>query len=316
MNKQNRWIGFVLVLLGASFWGIGGTVAQRLFQESHVPVEWLVSVRLLLAGIVMIILALLFKTREKVFQIWKDKQAVFQLFIFGIFGMLAVQYTYMASINLGNAAVATLLQYQAPLFIIFYLVLTKVSKLRGKDIVAVCLALSGSLLLLTNGVFHTLSVPLASVIWGILSGVALAFYTLYAGNLLSKWGSLNIIGWAMIIGGASLAILHPPWKIEATHWGGDTIIYLGFVIVFGTMLAFWFYLESLKYLKPQETSLLGSVEPLAAIITSVLWLNISFGFYQVIGTVFILAMVLYLSLTKEKETVSTPQVIIKHKKLS
>ena len=42
------------------------------------------------------------------------------LIIYSLFGMLIVQYAYMASINEGNAAVATLLQYIAPVYIILW----------------------------------------------------------------------------------------------------------------------------------------------------------------------------------------------------
>ncbi|KMY50264.1 DMT family transporter [Peribacillus loiseleuriae] len=299
MENQRRWVGFILVILGATFWGIGGTVAQRLFQEDSITVEWLVSIRLLIAGILLLVLSFI-KNRKQVLKIWSDKNARIQIVIFGLLGMLAVQYTYMASIKLGNAAVATLLQYLAPVFIILYLVLAKVSKLKARDLIAVVLALSGTFLLLTNGSLVGLSVPISSVIWGILSGISLAFYTLYAGVLLKKWGSLNVIGWAMIIGGIGMSIIQPPWSIDSSTWSLETYFYIGFVIFFGTMIAFWFYIESLKYLKPQETTLLGSLEPLAAIITSVIWLHIPFGAYQFFGASLILFMVLYLSFFKDK----------------
>ncbi|CDQ41561.1 hypothetical protein M948_20330 [Virgibacillus sp. CM-4] len=45
--------------------------------------------------------------------------------------------------------------------------------------------------------------------------------------------------------------------------------YLVFVIIFGTMIAFWFYIESLQSLSPKETSLLGNLEPLSAVLTTV-----------------------------------------------
>ncbi|WP_243300120.1 DMT family transporter [Bacillus litorisediminis] len=301
MEKQPRWAGFLLVILGASFWGIGGTVSQHLFQKENISVEWLVSVRLLIAGVIMLLLSFFFKDRRKVIEIWSNRNTSLQLIIFGLLGMLVVQYTYMASINLGNAAVATLLQYLAPIFILMYLVLTRVKHLKLQDVIAVVLALSGTFLLLTNGSIGSLAVPMSSVVWGILSGLALAFYTLYAGGLLQKWGSVTVIGWAMIIGGIGMSLIHPPWRFDPGNWANSTYFYLGFVILFGTMLAFWFYLESLKYLKPQETSLLGTLEPLAAIITSVLWLKIPFGIYQLIGTFFILCMILYLSLVKERK---------------
>lgn len=168
------------------------TISVLADKFKDIPVEWIVSVQLLIAGVIMIILSLLSKN--------KNQKAVLQLFIFGIFGMIAVQYTYITSINLENAAVATLLQYLASVFIITYLIVAKISKWDTRNIVAIILTLSGTFLLLTNGSLFSLSVPFASIVWGILSGVALAFYTLYARQLLHKWGSLNVIGWAMIIG--------------------------------------------------------------------------------------------------------------------
>lgn len=78
-----------------------------------------------------------------------------------------------------------------------------------------------------------------------------------------------------------------------------TILLLLFVIFFDTMCAFGFYLESRKYLNAQETSLLGSMEPLSAIIASVVRLITSFGVYQWLGCFIILLMVFYLSIKKE-----------------
>ena len=166
--------------------------------------------------------------------------------------MLAVQYTYMASINHGNAAVATLLQYLSPAFIITYLLLSKQSKLIKKDMITVTLSLIGCFLLLTNGSFSELSVPLVSVIWGVLSGVSLAFYTLYAVNLLTQYDTLVIVGWAMIIGGAALSFIHPPWQINLATLTIEAYVYLIFIIIFGTMIAFWFYIESLNSLSPKK----------------------------------------------------------------
>lgn len=50
------------------------------------------------------------------------------------------------------------------------------------------------------------------------------------------------------------------------------------------MLAFGFHIESLRDLPPKETILLGSLEPLTAVVTSVLWLHIDYGLFQLLGT--------------------------------
>ena len=142
--QNKRTLGFLLVILGASFWGIGGTVAQRLFQQDNLEVGWLVSSRLLLAGLLLIAIYKMTHRHESIFVIWRTKQNAFRQILFSLLGMLAVQYTYMMSIAIGNSAVATLLQYLAPLFIMAYYFLTRQSPLTKQDGIAVSLTLVGT----------------------------------------------------------------------------------------------------------------------------------------------------------------------------
>ncbi|MGM0878326.1 MAG: EamA family transporter [Bacillota bacterium] len=302
MNRPTRRTGLFLVITGAIFWGVGGTVAQKLFQQYTIDVNWLVTTRLLIAGFLLLAVQFFRKDRSQILDVWKNRRTAFQLIIFGLLGMLAVQYTYMASIKHGNAAVATLLQYLAPVMIIIYLILRKQTILTRQDLLTVSLALVGCFFLLTNGSISQLSVPTLAIVWGILSGLALAFYTLYAVPLLKQYDSLVIVGWAMIIGGFALSFIHPPWQMDFTDITVETYLYLVFVIIFGTMIAFWFYIKSLQSLSPKESSLLGSIEPLAAVLTTVLWLKEPFGFFQWIGTACIIGMILLLALNKKSSS--------------
>ncbi len=295
---MNRNKGIFLVITGATFWGIGGTVAKKLFEQYGMDVDWLVTTRLLIAGCLLLTIQFFSKDRSQILGVWKAKHTAIPLIIFGILGMLAVQYTYMASIQHGNAAVATLLQYLAPVMIIVYLILRHQAVLTKRDLITVVLALVGSFFLLTNGSLSQLSVPTLAIVWGVLSGVALAFYTLYAIPLLKQYDSLVIVGWAMIIGGLALSFIHPPWEIDLKTLPFEAYLYLIFVIIFGTMIAFWFYIESLQSLLPKESSLLGSIEPLAAVLTTVFWLKEPFGMFQWLGTTCILFMIVYLALNK------------------
>lgn len=292
-------------MTGAIFWGIGGTVAKKLFQQYGIDMGWFVTIRLLIAGLLLLCVHILKKGPADIFGIWKNKRFSLQLVIFGLVGMLGVQYTYMASIEKGNAAVATLLQYLAPVMIIIYLFVRKQSAPTRKDMYTVSLALLGSFFLLTNGSLSQLSVPSDAVLWGILSGAALAFYTLYAVRFLAKYDSLVIVGWAMLIGGVALSFIHPPWQMNIKSLPFEACLYLIFVIIFGTMLAFWFYIESLNHLSPKESSLLGSLEPVAAVFTTVFWLKDSFGWLQWIGMSCIMAMVLFLALNRDASSNNT-----------
>ncbi|WP_080844841.1 DMT family transporter [Cytobacillus gottheilii] len=300
MNKRK---GMFLVITGAIFWGIGGTAAKKLF-EYGIDVNWLVTTRLLIAGLLLLIVQYFKKDRSQIIGVWKTRKTAVHLVIFGLLGMLAVQYTYMAAIEHGNAAVATLLQYLAPIMIIVYLLLSKQTILTQRDVLTVSLALIGCFFLLTNGSISQLSVPAPAIIWGVLSGIALAFYTLNAVPLLKQFDSLVIVGWAMIIGGSALSLLHPPWQMNFNSLALEAYFYLAFVIIFGTMIAFWFYIESLQSLSPKESSLLGSIEPLAAVLTTVFWLKEPFGYFQWLGTLCIIGMILFMALNKKDSSSS------------
>lgn len=297
---QSRKSGFVLVITGAILWGITGTVAQKLFRLYGVNVNWLVTTRLLISGVFLLTAAGLGRERSQVFGIWKSKIYAFRLVIFGLFGMLAVQYTYMASIGWGNAAVATLLQYLAPVMIIVWLVIRKREKLQKRDILSVLLALGGCFFLLTDGSAAGLAVPLPAVAWGLLSGVSLAFYTLYAKSLLKQFHSMVVVGWAMVIGGFVISFVHPIWQADLLSLGAEGLGYLLFVIGCGTALAFWFYIHSLHSLSPKEASLLAIVEPLSAVLSTVFWLGVPFGLVQWVGALCIIGMIVLLAFGKEK----------------
>lgn len=302
MDRLARRKGIFLVIIGAIFWGIGGTVSKKLFQQYAIDVNWLVTTRMLIAGFLLLTVQFFAKDRSQITGVWKNRRAAVQLIVFGLLGMLAVQYTYLASIKHGNAAVATLLQYLAPVMIIIYLILRKQTVLTRQDLLTVSLAFVGCIFLLTNGSISQLSVPTSAIVWGILSGIALAFYTLYAVPLLKQYDSLVIVGWAMIIGGFALSFIHPPWQMDFSSMTIAAYLYVGFVIVFGTMVAFWFYIESLQNLSPKETSLLGSLEPLAAVLTTVFWLKEPFGIFQWVGTACIIGMIVLVALNKQSSS--------------
>ncbi|GGI40911.1 DMT family transporter [Mammaliicoccus stepanovicii] len=292
-NKQLK--GALLVMFGATFWGIGGTVTEKLFTDYHLPVSLFVAVRLSLSGFFLLLIAK-FIQKHALFPIFKIKHSVFQLLIYAIFGMLGVQYTFMATIDKGNVAIATLLQFLAPVVILIYLLITRKSKFRLSDIVIILCSLFGTSLLLTNGDFSTLSVPTNAIIWGLLTACAAAFYTVYAVKLFLNWPSLVVIGWSMLIGGIVLSILNSDFSFPWQLLDLQGVIYFIFVITFGTMFAFWMYLESVKYINPQTTALLGVLEPVTAVISSVIWLKVPFGIWQLVGMIIILAVVLYMSL--------------------
>lgn len=301
MKQQSRFLGIILAILGASFWGLGGTVSDYLFKQQNIDINWYVTARLLISGFLLLTIFKILNPRQSIFIVFRNVTNTIQLLIFSTLGMLLVQYAYMASINYGNAAIATLLQYIAPVYIILWFIIRKKETFKLFDVIAILLTLTGTFLLLTNGSLDSLMVSSSSMIWGIISGLSLAFYTIYASNLLSKFPAILVVGWAMLISGILMNFKAPIWQFTISQIDISVILYLAFGIILGTAMAFFFFIKSLNYLSAKETTLFGIIEPVMAIVASALWLKVVFLPFQLLGIVLIIILILALSLKKDKE---------------
>lgn len=297
MKDSLRIKGLCLVSFGTLLWGVSGTVAQYLFQTEGFTTEWLVVVRMILSGMLLLSLGIV-KCDKNIFKVWKDKKGIISLFIFSIVGMLGVQYTYFAAINHGNAATATILQYLSPIIITVYLALKNKKIPTAKQIICVLMALVGTFLIITKGSFNSLSISKIAVFWGICSAFAAAIYTLQPKELLRKYGSICVVGWGMLIGGSVFAFIYPPINCTG-NWSIKSIFAIMFVVIFGTLIAFYCYLESLRYIQPYEASIFSCIEPLSAAVLSMVFLNVIFTPIQWLGTICIIVIITILSVKKD-----------------
>ncbi len=289
-----------MVVISAIFWGVSGTFAQFLFEEKGLEPAWLVCWRLVLGGLLLLIYSL-FQKEKDTFQIWKKPIDVIQIFLFSIFGMVAVQFTYFYSISLSNAATATVLQYLGPVIVVtFFAVKNRRWPIFG-EYVALGLALAGTFLLVTHGSFQTLVISSQALVWGLLSALALAFYTIFPEGLLRKFSPAAVTGWAMFLGGMLMVPIMKPWEIQGI-WDFETFFSFGYIIIFGTVLAFYLFLSSVSIIGATYASLLCSVEPLAAAGTAVVWLGVYFGFLDWLGMIFILTTVTLLTINAKEKT--------------
>ena len=295
------------VLIGATLWGLSGTAAQQLMQGYGVTPHWLVTTRMLVAGLLLLITSRLQGTPDLLGP-WRESRSRRQLAVFALGGLVGVQYSYMASIALGNAATATFLQYLGPAFVTVYEVVRWRRRPQPREGVALLLALGGTLLLATGGSLHRLVVPAGAVAWGLISALTLAFYTLSGAGLLRRWPPALVIGWAMLVGGAAMALVAPPWRPgpQPVAWDAGAAGLWLFVVVGGTLLAFTLYLASLRYLRPSQTSLLACMEPLAAAASAALWLGVPFTGPMAVGGAAVLAAVLMLSARESRGPGTSP----------
>lgn len=292
--------GFALAIIAATFWGVSGTFGQFLFQERNINVEWLITTRMLVSGLLLLLFASVWE-KEKVTGIWKNKKDSRQLLIFSMTGMLAVQYTYFAAIKHSNAATATVLQYAGPIIIAVYLAMKHRRLPRPKESLAIFLVVSGTFLLVTHGDFNGLAISKMALFLGLASAVALAVYTLQPIGLLSRYKPSVVIGWGMLCGGLVFSFVKAPWDVDGI-WDIYTYSYTVLIILFGTLAAFTLYLYAVKIIGGQKASLLASAEPLAAALLAVHWLQTPFSSLDWIGSLCIVSTVFLRSKNNKPST--------------
>ncbi|MFD0699409.1 DMT family transporter [Myroides pelagicus] len=298
MQSNKKILGFASAIFAAMLWGVSGAFAQFLFREKEFNAEWLVTVRLLISGVLMLIFGLLQKNPD-IKKIWKDRKDAIQLVVFSILGMLTVQYTYFVTILHSNAATATVLQYTGPVFIAIYIALRLKKWPKPIEILAIGLAMLGTFLLVTHGNISTLNITPTALIWGIASAIALAAYTIMPVHLLDRYSPIAIIGWSMLIAGIAMSIIHPPHRLVGI-WDGETYATVAFIVFLGTLIPFYIFLTAIKNIGPQRASLLACAEPLSATFIAITYFGVEFHYMDWIGSLCIITTILLLTKIKKK----------------
>ena len=284
--------GAALTILGGLLWGFSGTCGQFLLQRKGITSEFLVPVRLMSAGAILLALCLL-RERGRVFDVFRHDAA--GIVVFGIFGMSMCQYTYFSAIAASNAGTATVLQYTGPVLILVYLSLRERRLPRPTEVLAIALALTGTFLLATHGRPGSMALSVQALCWGLLSAVALAVYTVQPGRLLQTYGSAVVTAWGMIIGGAMLCVLFRPFSMQVRMDLGG-LLAMAAIVLLGTVAAFSAYMEGIRCVGPKKGSLYASIEPVSAAVFSSLFMGARFtgmdvaGFACILSTIFLLAM--------------------------
>ena len=134
--------------------------------------------------------------------------------------------------------------------------------------------------------------------WGLIAAVAMASYTLLPRGLLEKWGTLVVVGFAMLIGGIVLSCGFQIWK-EPMDYSWNIIAALFVIVVIGTLAAFFLYLQGVSDIGPVKASMIGCVEPVVATILSTVWMGTTFAAIDLVGFVLIIGGVLLVSFKKE-----------------
>lgn len=280
---KDKHLGILLAITGAALWGTSGTAAEMLYQNTNVNTFWIVDVRSWLAGESLLLISLVHKGT---FAIFKNPRDLLYAALFTVLGITGQQFTYFYTVSVSNAPTATVLTFLSPLLIIFWQAVRTRQMPRRIDMIAIFLAVVGTVILVTNGNFSHLAVTPKTLVWGFFSAVTQALAIAMPAKLFKKYGTITILAWGMLLGGIILSpalVLMPATGVTVKEW--SLVIY---IVIAGTVFAYSLYLSSVMYISAGLASMLEAFEPLVATILSVTLLGSDFGIMKMAGGVLII----------------------------
>ena len=298
-EKSKMVTGTIVTIAGGILWGVSGVCGQYMFQNKGVTAPWLVSVRLVVAGLLMLCYYFL-TDREQTLAIWKSKRDRRDVIIYGLLGMLPCQYAYFQTIEWSNAGTATVIQYLGPAFIVIWVCFRTKRMPTLQEITGVILAVIGVFLIATHGNPTSLALSGRALLMGLASAVSVAIYTLEPARLQKKYDTPLILAWGMTIGGVALTLISRPWTAKGIQADAEMFAALAFVIVFGTMAGFSLYMTGVKLIGSVKASLYACMEPVSSMILTVLWMKVNFTTPDLIGTLLVIATIIILAIPTKK----------------
>ena len=281
--------GIGLVLLGGVLWGCNATVSKVLMDTYHTDPMWLACVREVFAGLLFLFAGGI-ATPKQLVGAARDVRSWPRFVLTALFCVLTGQVAYLQSIHWTNSGTATVLQSLNLLFVLAWVCVMGRRRPGKRESLGVALAFVGTLLIATGGNLTTLALPPQGLAWGLANAIATSALSILPAALIAKWGNLVTNGIMFVISGLALCPFVRPWA-GAPSFDVLGVALLLFTVVAGTFGAYWLFMAGVMRIGSMRATMLGTVEPMMATITAVIFTGVVFAPTDLAGFALIILMV-------------------------
>lgn len=252
------------ILLAGTLWGLIGIFNRSLYAVGLSSAS-VVVVRNL-GGLILLGLVLLIFDRS-VFRIKLRHLPYF--FGTGVVSILLFTLCYFTAQQMTSLAVAAILLYTAPAFVVALSAVLFREKLTRGKLAALILAFLGCTLV--SGIWSGgLSVTAIGLLLGIGSGFFYGLYSIFGRYALAHYKPLTVTFYTFLFAGiGSLFLIRPAELVPCLKSGNSLLLILGLVVI-STVLPYVFYTRGLARLESGKASILASVEPVVASLVGVI----------------------------------------------
>ena len=308
---QRSFLGYACIATATLFWGISATLGRAVFTgrlwssaELGGAIDPLILSQSRITFAFLVFLPVLSLSRG-----WRRLQLpaadLLRMSLLGVLGVAVSNYFYYVAIQRTNVATAITVQYTAPIWVLLYMVVAGLQILDVRKLLAVLLALTGTVLVV--GPFHsTVRLDALGIGAALLAAFAFAFYNIGGHGIVARYDHWLVL--LYITGSASVfwMVINPPWKIAAHHYSARSWAFLMMFSLVSALAPFSFYIAGLRYLDPTRAIVASCLEPVFSIVIAALALGEVVRLPQVVGIVVVLAGILVVQIPdrKSKELVT------------
>ena len=215
-------------------------------------------------------------------------------FLLGTLGVAVSNYFYYVAIQRTNVATAIIVQYTAPVWVLFYVVARGQQKLTAQKVAAVALAVTGiGLVINVLGTSSSSALRLDGygIMAALLASFSFAFYNVAGHSILARYDRWRVLVWTLAAASAFWFLANPPWRIAAAHYAPAQWLFLFVFSMISVLGPFSLYFLGLQHLEPTRAIIASCLEPVFSILLAALLLGEVLRPIQTLGIVFVLAAI-------------------------
>jgi drug/metabolite transporter (DMT)-like permease len=219
--------------------------------------------------------------------------------ILGMLGVAASNYFYYVAIQKTSVAIAIIVQYTAPVWVLLYVIARRHQKASLQKIAAVGVAIAG--IALTIGIVGAKSdAPLHLDSYGLfaalLASFSFAFYNVGGHRILARHDRWRVLVWTLASAAVFWLVVNPPWKVVAAHYAPAQWAFLFVFSMISVLGSFSLYFLGLQHLEPTRAIIASCLEPVFSILLAAMFLGEGVQPIQTLGIVLVLAAIVIVQL--------------------
>jgi DME family drug/metabolite transporter len=294
--------GYLFIASAAFLWGVSAALGRAVFtgklplsSTALRPIDPLIlsQTRTTFSLLVLLLILVASQGWQRIKLPARD---LAYCFLLGTLGVAVSNYFYYVAIQRTNVATAIIVQYTAPVWVLFYVVVRGQQKLSLQKVIAVGLAVAGIALVIGIGGIGSnggtsLRLDSYGMIAALLASFSFAFYNVAGHSILARYDRWRVLVWTLAAAAAFWLIINPPWKIVAAHYVPAQWLFLFVFSMISVLGAFSLYFLGLQYLEPTRAIIASCLEPVFSILLAALLLGEVLRPIQTVGIVFVLAAI-------------------------